>query len=190
MSPLPGAVFLSGCVCNCPYDSCFPFFSSVAPWIDNPRAALSLSFMHFILWRRFCTLSPTFLRRISCHVSREGFEVRQKWAWSWAFHFQAVWCRESLHLLCACSGIQSCPILLWPPGLPPGSSIHGDIPARILKWVAIFSSSGSSRPRDQTHVSCIGRQILYHWATWEVLTSLHCALTLPSVKWGKDRPLK
>ena len=29
---------------------------------------------------------------------------------------------------------------------------------------------GSSWPRDRTHISCIGRQILYHWATWEA----HC----------------
>ena len=41
--------------------------------------------------------------------------------------------------------------------------------ARILEWIAISFSRGSSHPRDQTHVSCvpcIGRQILYHWATW------------------------
>ena len=36
-----------------------------------------------------------------------------------------------------------------------------------LSWVAISFSKGSSRPRDWTLVSCIGRQILYHWATWE-----------------------
>ena len=50
----------------------------------------------------------------------------------------------------------------------PGSSLHGILQKRILEWVAIFSS-GSSQPRDQTHIcgSCIGRQILYHWATWE-----------------------
>ena len=33
--------------------------------------------------------------------------------------------------------------------------------------VAISSSRGSSRCKDQTHMSCIGRQILYHWATRE-----------------------
>ena len=41
---------------------------------------------------------------------------------------------------------------------------------RILKWVAISSSRGSSHSRDQTHVSgisCIARQTLYHWATRE-----------------------
>ena len=55
---------------------------------------------------------------------------------------------------------------------PPGSSIHSISQARLLKWVAISFSRGSFRPRDWTHgscISCIGRGILYHWATWEGL---------------------
>ena len=43
---------------------------------------------------------------------------------------------------------------------------------RILKWFAISSSKASSQPRDPIHVSSIGRQILYHWATWEALQPL------------------
>ena len=50
---------------------------------------------------------------------------------------------------------------------PPGSSVHGISQARILEWVAISFSRGSSQSRDRTHISCIGRQILYHWATQE-----------------------
>ena len=52
---------------------------------------------------------------------------------------------------------------------PPGPSVHGISQARILKWVAISFSRGSSQPRAQTHVSCIGRQILHHWVTREAL---------------------
>ena len=37
----------------------------------------------------------------------------------------------------------------------PGSSVHGILQARILKWVAIPFSGGSSRSREQTWVSCI-----------------------------------
>ena len=37
----------------------------------------------------------------------------------------------------------------------PGSSVHGILQARMLEWVAISSSRGSSQPRDQTHVSCL-----------------------------------
>ena len=52
----------------------------------------------------------------------------------------------------------------------PGSSVHGIFPAWILEWVAIFYSRGSPQFRDWTHISyisCIGRWILYHCATWE-----------------------
>ena len=41
---------------------------------------------------------------------------------------------------------------------PPGSSLHGILQARIMEWVAIFFSRGSSRPRGQSCVFCIGRQ--------------------------------
>ena len=34
-----------------------------------------------------------------------------------------------------------------------------DSPARILEWVAMPASGGSSQPRDQTYVSCVGRWI-------------------------------
>ena len=42
----------------------------------------------------------------------------------------------------------------------PDSSVHGISQARILEWVAMPSSRGSSHPSDPTHVSCIDRQIL------------------------------
>ena len=51
---------------------------------------------------------------------------------------------------------------------PPGSS--GIFQARILEWVAISYSRGSSWPNDGIHISCIsciGRWILYHCTTWE-----------------------
>ena len=59
---------------------------------------------------------------------------------------------------------------------PPGSSVHGILQARILEWVAISFSRGSSQPRDQTRVSCIsciGRRILYQ----RHLRSPSCTLT-------------
>ena len=67
---------------------------------------------------------------------------------------------------------QSCLILCDPMDCnPTGSSVHGIFQARILEWVAIAYSRGTSWPRDQTCISCvsyIGRQILYHWITWDV----------------------
>ena len=63
---------------------------------------------------------------------------------------------------------QSCPTLCDPMDCsPPGSSVCGIFQARILEWVAISSSRASSVPRDWAYISCIGRQILYHWVTWK-----------------------
>ena len=51
---------------------------------------------------------------------------------------------------------QSCLTLCDPMDCsPPGSSVQGLLQARILEWVAMPSSRGSSRPRDRTHVSHI-----------------------------------
>ena len=45
----------------------------------------------------------------------------------------------------------------------PGSSVHGILQARILEWIAISFSRGSSWPkRDKALVTCIGRWILYY----------------------------
>ena len=46
------------------------------------------------------------------------------------------------------------------------ASLHGIFHTRILEWVAISSCRGYFQPRDQTLLSCTGRWILYHWATW------------------------
>ena len=62
--------------------------------------------------------------------------------------------------------LQSCPIFCDPMDCsPPSSSVHGILLARILEWVAIHSSWGSSQPRDLTqvsYVSYIGRWVLYY----------------------------
>ena len=50
---------------------------------------------------------------------------------------------------------------------PPASSIHGILQARILKWVAMPSSRGSSQPRDQTCVSCGSWLAGGFFSTWE-----------------------
>ena len=50
---------------------------------------------------------------------------------------------------------------------PPGSSIHGILQTRILEWVAISFSRGSSRPRDRTQVSRIAGRRFNLWATRE-----------------------
>ena len=54
-----------------------------------------------------------------------------------------------------------------------GSCVHGISQARILESVACSFSRGSSRLSDRTHVSCIDRQILYHWATREAFLNVY-----------------
>ena len=59
---------------------------------------------------------------------------------------------------------QSCLTLCDPMDCsPPGTSVHGILKARILEWVAMPFSKGSSWPGDQTcvsYISCIGRRTL------------------------------
>ena len=68
---------------------------------------------------------------------------------------------------------------LWPHHCSPlGFSVCGFLQARILEWVAMPSSRGPAQPWNQTHisyVSCIGRWMLYHWATRGVLFLSICA---------------
>ena len=71
---------------------------------------------------------------------------------------------HSMHV-CA-ESLQPCPNLCGRLDCSsPGSSVHGILQARILEWVATPFSWGSSRPRNWTcvsHVSCIGRWVLFH----------------------------
>ena len=61
----------------------------------------------------------------------------------------------SYHACMCAKSFQSCPTLCNPMDYsPPSSSVRGILQARILEWVALPSSRGSSRPRDKTRVSC------------------------------------
>ena len=76
-----------------------------------------------------------------------------------------VFCFLFFHLGVPAKSLQSCPTL-WDSMdcSPPGYSVHRILQARILEWVSMPSSRGSSKPRDQTCISyvfCISRQVLY-----------------------------
>ena len=58
--------------------------------------------------------------------------------------------------VCVCKVTQLCLTLCDPMDYsPPGSSVHGILQARILEWVSISFSRGSSLSRDRTQVFCI-----------------------------------
>ena len=72
--------------------------------------------------------------------------------------------RDMLHLIVACCCMLRCSVLVTQSCLtlcdpmacsPPGSSVHGILQLRILEWIAMPSSKGSSQPRDRTEVSYI-----------------------------------
>ena len=72
---------------------------------------------------------------------------------------------------CVCLVTQSCLTLCDPVKYsPPGSSVHRIFQARILEWVAISFSKGSSWPRDWTWISCVACRLFTIWVTKEVCT--------------------
>ena len=77
------------------------------------------------------------------------------------------WFLNNFYQCAVCANsLQSCPTLCTPMNCTPlGTFVHGILQARMLEWVAMPSSRGSSQSRDRTHisyVSWIGRQVLYH----------------------------
>ena len=78
-----------------------------------------------------------------------------------------TWSQTSLHAAAAKS-LQSCLTLCEPiDGSPPGSPVPGILQARVLEWVAISFSRGSSQLRDRTQVSPMAGRRFTIWATRE-----------------------
>ena len=61
----------------------------------------------------------------------------------------ALWLLYRFSFICFGDGIDPMDYNL------PASSVHGISQARILEWVAIFFSRGSSQPRNRTYISCL-----------------------------------
>ena len=72
---------------------------------------------------------------------------------------------------------------------PPGSSVYGTSQPRILEWVAIPFSRGSSQPRDQIQVSCIAGRFFTIWATGEALIHNKIPICLQGRSWRKQHPI-
>ena len=105
------------------------------------------------------------------------------------YSLQRVWCAacEDVFIQCflsemissnpgaaAAKLLQLCVTLCDPMDCSlPGSSVHRILKARIVEWVAVPSSRGSSLPRDQTHISYMSPAFAGKFfttsATWEAL---------------------
>ena len=122
------------------------------------------------------TIDPSFdlgneqKSRMLYPVGKSDNQNLTSWPQLWQEYCAQIWaqCKElkkENYILSRNSGIWSSWMLslsvmsnsLWPNGLQPARllSVHGILQARILEWVAMPSSRGSSHPRDQTQVSCI-----------------------------------
>ena len=102
-----------------------------------------------IPWRRKWQPTPVFLPGRSCgQKSLVGYSL--------------CICAKLLQLCLTLCDLTDCS--------PPGSSVHGILQARILGWVAVFFSRGSSQPRDRTCVSesaALEGKFFTTSATWE-----------------------
>ena len=80
---------------------------------------------------------------------------------------------ENCHIDCAmCLAAQLCLTLCDSVDCsPPGSFVHVILQARMLEWVAVSFSRGSSQHRDQTQVSCNTGRFFTIWATREAPTT-------------------
>ena len=138
---------------------------------DDPRRLLSQGFSHLFL-HHFLSQQPDFTGRelmfpelknetlkASIRVLvgdgvRDNMKELNRQSFQMMLHGSECYCCRLV--------AQSCPTLCDPMDCsPPGPSVHGILQARILEWVAMPSSRGSSRPKDQTLVSCNGRWVLY-----------------------------
>ena len=86
---------------------------------------------------------------------------------------------------CVCLVAQSCPPLCDPIDLACQASLFiGILQTRILEWVAVPSSRGSSQPTDQTQISCIAGGFLTVWATRSGFGQISKGTC--SLKWNKS----
>ena len=127
----------------------------LAPWpeiIPKPYAVDAQGLNHWTTRNAPCVFFSVY-----GHLSLDLGPLSSRVISSWEPCLNSIWVHAK--------SLWSCQSLCDPMDhSPPGSSIHGILQARILEWVAMPSSRGSSQPRYRTsvsYVSCIGRQVLY-----------------------------
>jgi len=88
----------------------------------------------------------------------------------WCIESEVAWSRPTLGNPMDCS--------------LPHSSVHGILQTRVLEWVVVFFSRGSSQPRDRTQVSCIVGRCFTIWVTREVMVHIYNEILLSHKKEG------
>ena len=140
--------------------------SNVKSWTIKKAECRRTDAFEVSCWRRLLRVpwtvrrsNQSIVKEINLEYSLKGLVLKLQ-----SFgHRMWKWSESEVALPC---------LTLWDPvdcSLP-GSSIHGIFQARILEWDAISFSRRSSRPRDQTQVSCMVDKRSTIWATREVFT--------------------
>ena len=103
-----------------------------------------------------------------------------RWCWTFPHEVKLSTCWMSKWVIVS----QLCPTLCDPMDYSlPGSSVRGILQARILEWVTIDFSRGSSQPRDQTWVSHVAGRFFTIWATRVILDMFLTTLNLHLYVW-------
>ena len=152
--------------------------AQLEPWISPSGPTSALTFIHFQPCHAAPGQLPHFYSRelLGAHLPgtpKIFHEPASEYPWchpaAWGDPRAQRYLTGKAHSLDACCAVLGrfiCVRLCEPMEYSlPGSSVHGILQARILEWVAMPSSRGSSQPGDQTlisYVSCIGRWVLDH----------------------------
>ena len=108
---------------------------------------------------------------------QHGATILKPLYWLWMAYPQKVTCGKKSSIFFAVYLVAKSWLFCDPMDCSLLRSSVREVPqAKILEWVVISFSRGPSWPKDWTCVSCLGRQILYHRATWEapILLLLAC----------------
>ena len=149
------------------------------PWIVACQAPLSMGFSRWDFWNGLPFPPPGGLTdpgikpgspalQAGSLLTKQFLDEETNENCSVSFSSGNVIIKISSQLECVCvlKSLRSSMTLCDPMDRSlPGSSVHGILQARILEWVAMPSSRGSSWPKDPTrgsYISCIGRQVLYN----------------------------
>ena len=136
----------------------FPILDTLYQWNNTVFAFLCLEFFYLVQCHQdsvmlVCKRTEPALPLLSCN-SLEGTENHR--------------ILDPEMILMWCEVIQSCPTVCDPMNCSlQRPSVHGIFQARVLEWVVISFSRGSSWPRDQTRVSCIVGRRFTIWAIRE-----------------------
>ena len=144
------------------------------PWMAAHQALLSLGFSRQEYWSGLPFPSPCSPFYTELYIG-EVLGAYDRWPYIMIFlcNIILVFCYSPpfcCHLV-AKSCVTLCDAMDYS---LPGFSVHGILQERILYWLAMPSSKGSTWLRDQTmsRVSHTSRRILYHSATWEACSDL------------------